>query len=357
MVPFTTQRSPATVPNVCVFRIGQLGDTVVALPAIHRIAQLHPSARMTLITNAPSKSSFVTAWDVLRHTGIFGGVLFYDAARFQDLATLAIACRQLQPAQLYYLSPPRTEQQLWRDYVFFRVVCGFSSIVGLDARPSLGGRDNSGELIVLPRECDRLLRVVDPSGTSPPYPYLSPPLAAERKLTALLEPLAGRFLVAVGLGSKMPSKRWFLDRYLAVARRIVAKSSNSALVVFGGREDREDGDKLVNEVGADRALNLAGVTDVIESAAGLARCQFYVGNDTGTMHLAAVMGLPCVAVFTSRDNRDTWAPWGESHTILRHDLPCSGCLLERCELERMRCLDLITVDDVWAALEPRLPAS
>jgi len=212
-------------------------------------------------------------------------------------------------------------------------------------------------LLVLPRECDRLLRIVDADGEPPPPPYLTPPPAAEKKARQLLEPVAGRMLVALGPGSKMPAKKWFLDRYLAVARRIVDRSPEAVLVVFGGREDREEGDRIVQAVGADRALNLAGATDIIESAAALAHCKFYVGNDTGTMHLAAVMGLPCVGVFTSRENRDVWAPWGNSHTILRRELPCSGCMLETCEVERMRCLDLISVDDVWDAVEPHLSAS
>jgi ADP-heptose:LPS heptosyltransferase len=340
-----------------VFRIGHFGDTVVALPAIHRIAALHPGARITLIASVPQRHSFVTAWDVLRHTGIFSEVFVYDASRARDLARLAFACRRAQPAHLYYLlSPPRSLKQLRRDALFFRKVCGFRSITGLDARVSPELRDPAGNLVVLPRECDRLLGVVDPSGVSPDPPFLTPSPAAEDKVTALLEPVAGKFLVAMGPGSKMPAKKWFPDRYLEIARRIVGRSPNSALVVFGGREDRAEGDQLVHAVGADRALNLAGATDIIESAAALARCAFFVGNDTGTMHLAGVMGLPCVAVFTSRDNRDVWTPWGSSHTILRRELGCSGCMLERCEVERMRCLDLISVDDVWAAVEPYLSA-
>ena len=217
-------------------------------------------------------------------------------------------------------------------------------------------RDAKGALLVLPRECDRLLRIVDASGAPPRPPFLSPPAPAEAKAAEWLRPFAGRLLVALGPGSKMPAKKWFPERYLEVARRIVEASPDAALVVFGGPEDRTEGDRLVQAVGPRRGLNLAGAADIIESAAALSRCTFYLGNDTGTMHLAAVMGLPCVGVFTSRENRDVWAPWGSSHTILRRDLPCSGCMLERCEAERMRCLDLISTDDVWAAVRPRLEA-
>jgi heptosyltransferase III len=352
----TQSPDTASPENVCVFRIGHLGDTVVALPAVHRIAERHPGAKITLITNAPAEHFFVTAWDVLRHTNIFRGVLHYDAARPGDLLRLAIACRRLQPACLYYLSPPRTARQLRRDRVFFRWICGFRRMTGLDGLQEQPLRDASGKLLVLQRESMRLLKLIDVSGVLPHPPYLTPPPAAESRASDLLRPLAGRLLVALGAGSKMPAKKWFLDRYLAITRRIVDGYPEAALVIFGGNEDRAEGDLIVQSVGLDRAVNLAGTTDVIESAAALSLCTFYLGNDTGTMHLAAVMGLPCVAIFTSRDNPEAWEPPGAMHTILRRDLPCSGCMLERCEVEHMRCLDLISIDDVWAAVEPHLNA-
>jgi heptosyltransferase-3 len=346
----------ASQENVCVFRIGHFGDTVVALPAMHKIAERHPGARITLITNVPAERSFVTAWDVLRHTGIFRGVLPYNAARATDILRLALACRKLQPAHLYYLSLPRSARQLRRDWAYFRWICGFRSISGLEGQQEQVLRDTAGQLLVLPRECVRLLEIIDASGAWPEPPYLTPPPTAENKAAELLGPLAGRLVVALGPGSKMPAKKWFFDRYLAIGRRIVDRYPHAALVIFGGNEDRAEGDLFVQAVGRDRAVNLAGTTDIIESAAALSRCTFYLGNDTGTMHLAAVMGLPCVAVFTSRDNREVWEPWGSSHTILRRELACSGCLLERCEVERMRCLDLISTEDVWAAVEPHLMA-
>jgi ADP-heptose:LPS heptosyltransferase len=184
---------------------------------------------------------------------------------------------------------------------------------------------------------------------------LQVPEAATDKVATLLASLGGRPLIALAPGSKMPAKRWFLPRYVEICRRIVEQHAQLGLVVLGGAEDRVAGDAIVEAVGAARALNLAGETTIIESAAVLARSSLYLGNDTGTMHLAATMAVPCVAVFTSRENRDTWAPWGDDHAVLRRDLPCSGCMLERCEREHMRCLDLISVDDVWRELAPRLP--
>jgi ADP-heptose:LPS heptosyltransferase len=241
-----------------------------------------------------------------------------------------------------------------RDWIFFRLICGFRRIEAAERGIPHAVRASDGQLLVLPRECDRLLQSVDRSGTPPRPPYLSPPPTALERAERGLAHLQDKPLIALGPGSKMPAKKWFIERYAEVCRRIAATHPNLGIVIFGGPEDRNDGETLVEAVGRERAANLAGVTDVIESAAAMKHCSLYLGNDTGTMHLAAIMGLPCVAVFTSRDNRETWSPWGNEHAILRRDLPCSGCMLERCVREQMRCLDLIGVEDVWEALAPRL---
>jgi hypothetical protein len=65
---------PATV---AVFRIGQLGDTIAAFPAISAIRAGYSDSRMILITDEHSGRGFVSSWDLFGATGIFSEVLFY----------------------------------------------------------------------------------------------------------------------------------------------------------------------------------------------------------------------------------------------------------------------------------------
>ncbi len=76
--------------------------------------------------------------------------------------------------------------------------------------------------------------------------------------------------------------------------------------------------------------------------------RFYLGNDTGAMHLAAAMGRPCVAVFSAREWPGRWHPYGEGHKVLRFEVPCSGCRLEVCDKE-LQCLKGIQVEEVYQA--------
>jgi len=150
-----------------------------------------------------------------------------------------------------------------------------------------------------------------------------------------------RTLVGFGPGSKMQAKKWPKERFAEVGESLI-KSHDIWPIVFGGPEDKTIGDELVSAWG--RGYNAAGVLGLREAAEGLSRCALYIGNDTGTMHLAAAVSTPCVTVFSARDLRGKWDPYGKDHIVLRRDIDCAGCKLESCE--HKSCLMQIEVDEV-----------
>jgi ADP-heptose:LPS heptosyltransferase len=83
----------------------------------------------------------------------------------------------------------------------------------------------------------------------------------------------------------------------------------------------------------------------------MSRCNGYFGHDTGVMHLAASLGKPCVALFSSRDPAGMWDPYGKGHTILRiNDLPCANCGAVICPKTDHPCMKQ-SPDDVFTALK------
>jgi ADP-heptose:LPS heptosyltransferase len=79
----------------------------------------------------------------------------------------------------------------------------------------------------------------------------------------------------------------------------------------------------------------------------LRRCRLLITNDTGTMHLAAYLGVPTVSIFGSTEPGLT-GPIGQGHIVLRHHVECSPCFLRECPLD-FRCMNAVTVDEVVAA--------
>src|SRR5207244_13352223 len=97
-------------------------------------------------------------------------------------------------------------------------------------------------------------------------------------------------------------------------------------------------------------VNLADIFTVFETTYYISRCTLYLGNDTGTMHLAAAVGTRCIAIFSARDHPGKWYPYGQGHVVIRKRVTCEGCLLTVLEEHGMRCRDEINVEVVCQAV-------
>ena len=346
-------KTDASRPHrVLVFRIGHLGDTLVAIPAIRAIERRHAGANKVLVTER--RPNVVSAWDVLEPLKIFQNALFYDpTAGFMRKAVhvtrLVLRLRQMRFEYAYNLSPERSWFQYWRDFFFFRRVVGARTYVSL---PLVPGRVKARAAGLRRREPEwrRLLNVIAPEAV---FAGELMPVGDEDKIRAkeCLEALhqSHARLVALGPGSKMPAKMWPKERFLELGRRLLERYPDTALVVLGGRSDHELGDWLCRHWNG-RALNLAGKLSIYESAAVLRHCVSYVGNDTGVMHLAALSRVPCVAIFSARDYPGMWEPMGSNHIVLRAEIECQGCMLEECTAKNNECLQRISTGEAFAGI-------
>ncbi len=96
--------------------------------------------------------------------------------------------------------------------------------------------------------------------------------------------------------------------------------------------------------------NMVGQTSIAELMEELRHCHILITNDTGTMHLAAMLGVKTVSIFGSTEPSLT-APLGHGHRVIRRHVECSPCFLRRCPLD-FRCMTSIPPSEVaQAALE------
>ncbi len=178
-----------------------------------------------------------------------------------------------------------------------------------------------------------------------------PPEAQEWALGRVGKSTSGRFLIGICPGAAYgPAKRWPPERFVAVARGLM-RSHRAKVILLGNSLERDVAAGMADELGQD-VLNLAGLTDLPKLAALMSRCDLILSNDSGPMHLAAVLGVPVVAVFGSTDPSAT-APMGP-HRIASAGLPCSPCFRRLCPEGHNRCLLDIRVEDVLEAAQELL---
>jgi lipopolysaccharide heptosyltransferase II len=143
-----------------------------------------------------------------------------------------------------------------------------------------------------------------------------------------------------------PAKRWLAERFAEAAAKITAQSS-AQWILLGTKNDAAIGEQIAAAIG-DHCVNRIGQTTLDQLIDELRQCRLLLTNDTGTMHLAALLGVPVVAVFGSTEPRLT-GPLGNGHTILRHHVECSPCFLRECPID-FRCMKAITTDEVAGAV-------
>jgi len=143
-----------------------------------------------------------------------------------------------------------------------------------------------------------------------------------------------------------PAKRWLPERFAEVAAKISAQSSVQ-WVLFGTKKDAAIGDQIAAALD-DRCVNRIGQTTLDELINKLRECCLLLTNDTGTMHLAALLGVPVVAIFGSTEPRLT-GPLGNGHIILRHHVECSPCFLRECPID-FRCMKTVSTQEVADAV-------
>jgi lipopolysaccharide heptosyltransferase II len=143
-----------------------------------------------------------------------------------------------------------------------------------------------------------------------------------------------------------PAKRWFPERFTEAAAKITAQSS-AQWILLGTKKDAATGEQIAAAIG-DHCVNRIGQTTLDELIDELQRCRLLLTNDTGTMHLAALLGVPVVAIFGSTEPRLT-GPLGNGHIVLRHHVECSPCFLRACPID-FRCMKAISADEVAAVV-------
>ncbi len=183
-----------------------------------------------------------------------------------------------------------------------------------------------------------------PPATIPPR-FLFLPQVARQQGEELLAPLAGREYLVLFPGATVPERRWGVERFETLARRL--EGEGWLVVVVGGKQDAAAGALIAGTAG----LNLAGRTSLAVTAAVIGGARLLVSGDSGLLHLAVGLGTDTVSLFGPGRQRK-WGVESAGNLIVNHHLPCSPCTTfgttPKCP-HQVRCMGEITVAELFRA--------
>lgn len=164
-------------------------------------------------------------------------------------------------------------------------------------------------------------------------------------------------VICINPFSGRPIKDWPIASFAALAERLNGRPSTS-IRILGDSPERTPG-------GRDKLTSLAGAVDLgaqlpLDSLMNrLAEADLYIGNDSGTTHLAAQLGVPTIAIMSGDVDIEVWRPIGARVIVLRSDVPCAPCnlnALARCPVGHV-CMTTILPETVLAAADELLNSS
>lgn len=319
--------------RVLIIKPSSLGDIVQALWALAVIRSRMPGAAIAWL----ARDCYVPF--LARHPHIDLVIGFVRHAKGHRLLT-----EQFRLARCLHAFSPHIAvdlQGLARS-AFFTLLSGAPRRIGMsDARE--GARVAYTEVVHIPRSTshaiERYLTVAHRLCNSRDVvlPALPTCPDASQRIGDLLARL-GTAPIAVAPGARWVTKRMPPDWYAVVAEEI-ARKSGLPVVVLGTTEEaplcNRVYDRLRNKI---TVTNLCGQTSLLELTELFRRCRLFLGNDSGTAHLAAAAGCPVLVVFTCTSPRRA-APRGAPTRILQTNVPCRGSYRKQCS--SLACLQTI----------------
>lgn len=365
--------------RILVRGVNWLGDAVMSTPALLRLRARFPEAHLALLTHAklaelwrhhPAVNEVIS---FATDEGVFAiGRKLREREHPFDLA-LVLPNSVRSALEVWVARIPRRVgyRRPWRHWCFTDLVTDRSEAVTMHKRSVTEiNALVSGTLARLPsvnldpraHHIHQYLQLTAELGANPAP--LAPRLGVtDAEVAAVRERFKlGSETLWLGLNAGAeygPAKRWPLDRFVAAAREIQARTG-CGWILFGGKADAQLAVEIEVQVRNPKfeIRNLAGQTSLRELCAASKLCHVLLTNDTGPMHVAAAVGTPVVVPFgsTSSELTGPGLPGDTRHRLIQSDAPCSPCFLRECPID-FRCMKQITPDRVVAAVIAALGAT
>lgn len=329
--------------HVAILRFSSAGDVLLTAPAVHALRLAWPEARLTFVTHAPFAPWVVNNRDIDHVLALPAGTTALQLRR---------ALRERAPDVVLDLHGKLRG-------MFLRISLGAARSVAWEKRTlaetlavRFGGARYHARCHIAARYHAAVEQLVGQPLPRQPLRYVVDAPSREAAVTLLRERgiRLDRPLVGMAPGALWETKRWPPDRFGALA----AWAANQGLqVVLTGSPSERAMTKRVQML-APHAVDLAGALDLALLAAIIDRCEAFVANDSGPMHMARALGVPTVALFGSTDPGQFDF---SGHQLLFAGADCSPCSfhgLPQCPRGDLRCLNDLSVEQTRRALESSL---
>ena len=376
MNPPSAIRPLPSAPRLLVRGTNWLGDAVMTTPALMRLREKFPSARIALLTPEKLKDLWTGHPAVNETISIIPGESIFSvgqklrAGKFDLTLVLPNSPRSAIETWLAGIPQRIGYARPWLNFFLTQTIAprpgavrkqqrSVAEIKTLISRPPAARPqppDPSRQTPATAHQIHEYLHLAATLGANPeplaPQLFIAPDEIEAAKIKFGLEKIT-QPVFGLNPGAEYgPAKRWPVERFIAAAKEIQQRT-NCVWLIFGGKGDAAIANQIASALHASRFTfhDLSAKTSLRELMSLLKLCRVLLTNDSGPMHVAAALGTPVVVPFgsTSPELTGPGLPGDPRHRLLKSDAPCSPCFLRECPID-FRCLNGISVERVVEAV-------
>jgi ADP-heptose:LPS heptosyltransferase len=146
---------------------------------------------------------------------------------------------------------------------------------------------------------------------------------------AIIHPFSGWFY-----------RSWSIENFEIVANRLTEEGIHSILI-----GSKADADTLAAKMEFKRNVHLLFDESLAAVIGLIGKASLFIGNDSGPLHLATALGIPCVGMYGPASPTLT-APRSNKNIYLYKQVECSPCNQTHCIRQHDPCINLISSGDV-----------
>lgn len=269
----------------------RVGDAILSTGLLDHLITQHPGARVTVACGTAAASLFESVPGLERIIVLDKMIFSFHWLRLWALCTGRLwgAVIDLRNSPMYYILASRKRWRIGRTQAGLHRVRQLAAILGLADQPP------------------------------------APKLWLSENIKARAAKLIGEGgpVIAVGPTANWRAKTWRAEHFAELIDRLTGPGGiipGGRVAIFGRDDERPGALSLIDAVPCQRRIDLVGRLDLLEAFACLKCCDFYVGNDSGLMHLAAVSGIPTLGLF-GPSPKELYAPWGDYCDVVSTSVP------------------------------------
>lgn len=357
--------------KLIVFRVAALGDFILTSPALKVLREQFPAHHIILLTVATTKSrdnkhvnayrgvESISPWISMSMPHLIDEVIEIEEI---NLRAVYLLCRKFYKENIEIGVVMMDICAPWlsrlKKYIFLKVLFPRLRFYGWKYPGSLSGNTKKlkekGFLKHHVHGPLQFIKEIPHVGRLVQEDELSIDLRVKKNFLDDAERFSienfpeGSILVGLGPGSIKSHKRWPVEKYIELIKNLSTFNDSIRFIIFGPPSDQHISE-LIKLALPKRVVSVAGVFSIEQAAALMKRCDVFIGNDGGSVHLADSMGAPVVSITPGIEYPDSIEPWNNRENSIRAAVECSPCYnFDHCPKGHNRCMTDISVTSVYS---------